>query len=460
MVFALLACVHSTRYAPEGRGVTTDSWRLPVAAEASGELAVIRDGARTGPAYERLAELTDRIGPRLAGSEALDRAIAWARDTIESDGVPVTIEPVAVPVWTRGEESLRMTAPVDRSLAVLGLGGTVGGSVEAPVVVAHSFEELTDAARGKIVLWNVPMLDEERMVHGYGEAVKYRVQGASRAAEKGAVASLVRSVTTRSLYTPHTGMLRYEDDVEQIPSAAVTVEDAELIDRLTRSGTEVRLALTLSGATGPDAWSHNVVGEVRGSTHPDEIVLLAAHIDSWDIDPGAHDDGAGVVQVMESLRLLASLPHPPQRTVRGVLFTNEENGLAGARAYYAAHSHEAHVAAIESDVGGGWPIGFGVEDVRQRQWLEHVVAPIGLPVLVEHWSGADTGPFAATGILLAGLAVDDRHYFDVHHTRADTVDKVDPAALREGAAALATFAWRVANASDRPPLTEPPPATH
>jgi carboxypeptidase Q len=440
--------------------VTADPWRLPVAAGESGELAAIRDGARTGPAYERLAELTDRIGPRLAGSEALDRAIAWASATIESDGVPVTIEPVSVPVWTRGEESLRMTAPVERSLAVLGLGGTVAGVVEAPVVVAHSFDELTEDARGKIVLWNVPMVDEERMLDGYGEAVKYRVQGASRAAEKGAVASLVRSVTTRSLYTPHTGMLRYEDGIAQIPSAAVTVEDAALIDRLTRGGTEVRLALTLSGATGPDAWSHNVVGEVKGSTRPDEIVLLAAHIDSWDIDPGAHDDGAGVVQVIESLRLLASLGHPPQRTVRGVLFTNEENGLAGGKAYYAAHSHEAHVAAIESDVGGGWPLGFGVEDAGQRQWLQRVVAPIQLPVLDENWSGADTSPFAATGILLAGLAVDDRSYFDVHHTRADTVDKVDPEALREGAAALATFAWQVANASDRPPLTEPPPATH
>jgi carboxypeptidase Q len=459
MVLALLACVHSTRYAPDGRAVTIDPWRLPVAPDAAGDLARIRDGARTGPAYERLAELTDRIGPRLSGSAALDRAIEWARGTIESDGVAVALEPVFVPVWVRGEESLRMTAPVERSLAVLGLGGTVAGSVEAPVVVARSFDELTDAALGTIVLWNVPMVEEKRMVHGYGAAVKYRVQGAARAAEKGAVASLVRSVTTRSLYTPHTGMLRYEDGVQRIPSAAVTVEDAELIDRLTRTGTEVRLALTLSGSTGPEALSHNVVGEVRGASRPDEIVLLAAHIDSWDVDPGAHDDGAGVVQVMESLRLLASLPRPPQRTVRGVLFTNEENGLAGARAYYTAHSHEAHVAAIESDVGGGWPLGYGVEDAAQREWLARVVAPAGLPALAEDWSGADTAPFQKTGILLAGLAVDDRHYFDVHHTRADTVDKVDPVALREGAAALAAFAWLVANASERPPLLEPPPAT-
>jgi carboxypeptidase Q len=451
MFLALLACMHSTRYAPDPAPVTGDPWRLRVAPGASGDLARIRQGALHGHAYELLAELTDRVGPRLSGSPALDQAIAWAQRTLTADGVTVKLEPVLVPVWVRGDESLRITAPFERDLAVLGLGGTIGGVVEAPVVVAHSFDDLTDSARGKIVLWNVPMVDETRMVHGYGAAVKYRIQGASRAAEKGAVASLVRSVTTRSLYTPHTGMLRYEDGIALLPSAAVTVEDAELIDRLTQDGTEVRLSLELGAHTLPDALSHNVIGEVRGAVHPDEIVLLAAHIDSWDIDPGANDDGAGVVEVMESLRLLADLPRPPRRTVRGVLFTNEENGLAGAKTYYANHSSEKHVAAIESDVGGGWPLGYGLEDPEQRAWLESVVRPSGLPVLVEDWSGADTHPFEESGILLAGLAVDDRRYFDVHHTRADTVDKVDPEALREATAALAAFALLVANADSVPP---------
>jgi Zn-dependent M28 family amino/carboxypeptidase len=300
------------------------------------------------------------------------------------------------------------------------------------------------------VLFDVPMGDGLPAVERYGDAVAIRVDGASRAAAQGAVAVLVRSVTTRTLYTPHTGGVRYDSEQARIPAAAVSPEDASWMSRLDARGIEVRARLVLGAHAEADAASANVIAEVRGAERPDEIVLIGAHLDSWDVGQGAHDDGSGVVEAMEALRLVRDLGVPPRRTIRAVLFTNEENGMRAAKSYAEAHEGEVHVAAMESDLGAGEPRGFTVMGTpAQVAWLRGALAPLGLP-LDEGGGGADVSPLEEQGVLVAGLRTDDSHYFDVHHTRADTLDKVDAAALREGVRAVAAFAWLAANAPDAP----------
>ena len=399
-------------------------------------------------AWDRLAALCDGFGARPTGSKALANAIAWSADQLRADNLTnVRLEPVSVPVWSRGAESLVMTAPYTESLALLGLGGSVGtAGVEASVVVVPSFEAL-DAlgpkVAGKIVLFNRPMEEGVPSINNYGPAVAYRSQGAARAGKYGAVAALVRSVTTRSLNSPHTGAMRYAADVPPIPTASVATEDADRIARMTAAGTDVRLRLTMGATAMPDAPSHNVVADLPGET--DEIVLIGAHIDSWDVGTGAHDDGAGVIHVIEAMRHLRALGITPKRTIRAVLFTNEEYGLRGGTAYDATHGAEPHVAAIESDLGGGAPLGWTATGTpADTAWLTTALAPTGLGVLGEG-GGADIGPLGLRGVLLIGLAPDDTQYFDIHHTEADTVDKVDPAALAEGVGQLAALAWRLAN---------------
>ncbi len=396
-------------------------------------------------AWTRLADLCDSVGARPAGSKALEDAVRWSTRQFEADGLAnVRAEPVKVPVWIRGAESLRMTTPHTESLTMLGLGGSVGTpGLEAPVVVVRSFDELGPQVAGKIVLFNHPMEAGTPSISHYGPAVAYRSQGASKAASFGAVAALVRSVTTRSLDTAHTGAMRYAEGVPKIPTASVTIEDADRIARMTTRGQEVRLAVTMGARVAPDATSHNVLAELRGST--EELVVIGAHLDSWDVGQGAHDDGAGVVHVIEAMRHLRALGVVPRRTIRAVLFTNEEFGLSGGLAYDAAHGAEPHVAAIESDLGGGAPLGWSTTGTpADTAWLARALAPSRLQVTREG-GGADISPLQERGVLVIGLLPDDSHYFDIHHTRADTVDKVDPAALRGGVEALATLAWRLAN---------------
>lgn len=397
-------------------------------------------GAR---AWERLALLCDEVGSRPAGSAAYREAVEMTSGWLREDGASVKIEPVTVPVWIRGEERLDMIRPRSERLPVLALGGSVGTTgVEGPVKVLSSFDQLGPEVAGHIVLFDVPMKTTEPAVEGYGEAVQYRVHGASRAAPFGAVAVLVRSVTTRSLSTPHTGGTWYQDGVRRIPAAAITPEDASWIHRMVDRGTDVRLRLELGSRDHGTAEDANVIGELRGRERPEEIVLLGAHLDSWDVGQGAHDDGAGVVEVVEALRLVAARGQP-RRTVRVVLFANEEHGLSGGRAYANAHGREWHLMALESDLGGGRPLRFESSGTpEQVAWLGGLARGI-LPVGGDG-GGADIGPLGAFGTLLVGLLPDDRHYFDVHHTEADTVDKVDPAALGEAATRLAALAWRVA----------------
>ena len=311
-------------------------------------------------AYARLAHLTDHIGHRLSGSKALERAIEWAIAEMKNDGLDnVRAEKVMVPHWVRGEESLEMITPVPRKLTMLGLGNSVGTPAEgiaAEAVVVRNFDELEalgERVRGKIVVYNVPFTN-------YGATVRYRSAGASRAARYGAVAALVRSITPVSLQTPHTGAMIYDENQPKIPAAAITIEGAELLQRMHDRGERPTLRLKMEARFLPDAESANVVAEIKGSEKPDEVVLISGHFDSWDVGQGAHDDGGGCIIAWEAARLLKELGLRPRRTIRVVLYTNEENGLRGGNAYRDAHRAELskHILAIESDSGVYRPRGF------------------------------------------------------------------------------------------------------
>ena len=404
-------------------------------------------------AYSRLAHLTDHIGHRLSGSQNLERAIEWAISEMKRDGLDnVRGEKVMVPHWVRGEESLEMLAPVPRKLQMLGLGNSVGTSPEgitAEAVVVRSFEELDrlgEQVRGKIVVYNAPYAN-------YGATVEYRWAGASRAARYGAVAALVRSITPVSLQTPHTGAMGYDADQPKIPTAAVTIEVAEFLQRMNDRGDHPRLRLKMEAKFLPDAESANVIAELKGSEKPDEIVLISGHYDSWDVGQGAHDDGGGCIVAWEAVRLLKELGLKPRRTIRVVLYTNEENGLRGGNAYRDAHRAEIakHVLAIESDSGVYRPEGFGLiataplQARSNMQEIAKLLSGIGADQIAADGGGADIGPMMREGVIGASLDVDGAHYFDIHHTPADTLDKVNPRELALCVATMAVMAYVVAD---------------
>jgi Zn-dependent M28 family amino/carboxypeptidase len=290
--------------------------------------------------------------------------------------------------------------------------------------------------------------------------VHYRVHGARLAAAKGAVATLVRSVTANSLRTPHTGGMRYGEAEPKIPAAAISIEDAETISRLARRGVPVKVRLDMEAKSLPDAESANVIGELRGRTNPEEVVVIGGHIDAWDVGHGAHDDGGGCVIAMEAINVLRKLDLIPRRTIRVVLWTNEENGLRGGRAYAEQHADELanHVAAIESDSGVFKPTGYGIsctDEVRQRRAVEQVkeilslLSSIGPMTAKEGGGGADISPMKESGVVLMGHEVEGSRYFDYHHTEADTIDKVDPTELSQNVAVLATVAYVLADMPHR-----------
>ena len=404
-------------------------------------------------AYSRLAHLTDHIGNRLSGSQNLERGIEWAITEMKRDGLDnVRGEKVMVPHWVRGEESLEMMTPVPRKLQMLGLGNSVGTPAEgitADAIVVRSFAELDrlgEQVRGKIVVYNAPYVN-------YGATVQYRLQGASRAARYGAVAALVRSITPLALQTPHTGAMNYDPNQPKIPVAAVTIEVAEFLQRMNDRGDQPRLKLKMEAKFLPDAESANVIAEIKGSEKPDEIVLISGHFDSWDVGQGAHDDGGGCIVAWETVRLLKELGLKPRRTIRVVLWTNEENGLRGGNAYRDAHRAEIpkHVLAIESDSGVYRPEGFGLAataplQVRSNmQEIAKLLSGIGADQIAEDGGGADIGPITREGVVGASLDVDGAHYFDIHHTPADTLDKVNPRELALCVATMAVMAYVVAD---------------
>lgn len=431
--------------------------------------ALIEAALASDHAWRRLSELCDGIGPRLSGSEGLERAVAWSEETMRRDGLEnVRLQPVMVPRWIRGEESAHMTAPRRKELAMLGLGRSVGtppGGVEGEVVVFPDFAAFDAAAdedvRGRIVLWNAPFTS-------YGETVKYRWDGARTAASKGAIASLIRSVGKGSLDNPHTGVMEeWKENDRAIPAAALSIEDATLIARLCEAGHDVSVRLEMGARTEPDVLSHNVMGEIIGRERPEEVVVIGGHLDSWDVGSGAHDDGGGCIVSLSALHLMRELGLRPRRTLRVVFWTNEENGTRGADAYgkAAAEGSEIHVAAIESDGGVEAPWGFGVsvwrneerdtDDERQAAAIERVARIARLLRGVKADSvragggGADISPLMTGGTPGLALRTPMEFYWDIHHTHADTMDKVDPEALRRNVAAMAVMAWALAELPDR-----------
>jgi carboxypeptidase Q len=416
---------------------------------------------------DKLSFLCDRIGNRLSGSVGLEKAIAWAAAQMKADGlVNVATPPVKVPHWVRGAESAALLEPVAKPLTMLGLGGSIATpkkGITAEVLTVSSFDELEkkgrDAVQGKIVLFNVPY-------EGYGRTVAYRASGPSRAARLGALAVLVRSVTPVSLQSPHTGALEYNPGASKIPAAAVTIEDATMIQRLTDAGNIVKVHLEMEGHMLPDADSANVIGEIRGSEKPEEVVVMGGHIDSWDVGAGAQDDGSGIITALEAAHLIVQLGLHPRRTLRVVFWTNEENGGAGGLAYreWVGDQISNHVAAIEMDGGAEKPSGFGITGRGDTQALLGKMRDIGkLLERIDAGSiqpgggGADIAPLMKDGV--PGLAVRTvgTHYFDWHHSQADTADKVKPEDLRANIAAMAVMAFILADMPDT--LRQPPAAT-
>lgn len=395
-----------------------------------------------------LIELCDDIGPRLAGSEAYNKAAQWGQKTMQDIGLINTeLQPIRVQYWNRGNESLVMNTPRKEPISMLGLGMSIGTppqGITAPIVVVSSFDELdTTDVRGKMVVYNTPF-------EGYGKTVGYRVSGPTKAAQKGAVAALVRSVTSRSLSTPHTGATKYEEDAK-IPAAAITVEDAERFARYQKRGISVSATLYMEAQMEDDMPASNVLGEIKGASRPDEIVAIGCHLDSWDVGQGAQDDGAGCAIVLDAARIIASLDTAPKRTIRVVLFGNEENGLAGGKAYAEKHT-EGHVAAIEADIGAGIPQYFRFrlpEGYTQMEELAPILNKglVHLPLspIQEGYAGADINPLISKGVLGFGLGMDSSDYWPIHHTHADTIDKIDINNLRSNTAAMATMTWLLAN---------------
>jgi carboxypeptidase Q len=419
---------------------------------------LVRAARETNGAYETIRSLTDTVGPRLSGSLADARAVAWAQAMLKAQGFAnVHAEAVTVPHWERGEESGELVVPAPMRLALCALGGSVAtpaGGLEADVVEAQSLEEidaLGEKAKGKIVfVWKV--MERRSDGSGYGATVSIRGGAASRAAKVGAVGVLIRSVGTSNARFPHTGSLRYDESVPKIPAAALAIPDADQLHRLLASGAKVRVRIHLGSRTLPDAASANVIGEIPGREKPEEIVLLGGHLDSWDLGTGAVDDGAGLGIVIEAARLIGQLPRRPRRTLRVVAFANEENGLAGGRAYAGAHAAELprHVAAIESDSGAGRVSGFAwTAGPSAEPYLATVAAilkPFGVGDVKKGGGGADIGTLRAAGVPLFSPIQDSSRYFDLHHSADDTFDKIDREELNTGVAAMAALAYALAEA--------------
>lgn len=402
-------------------------------------------------AYNRLAKLTDTFGSRLSGSRSLEDAIDWILSEMKRDGLQnVRGEKVMVPHWVRGQESAFLVSPRQYELHMLGLGrsvGTVVGGITAPVLVVSSFEEFArrqSEAKGKIVLFDAPFVS-------YGETVRYRGGSASVAAKAGALAALIRSVASNSMQNPHTGAMNYDSTAPRIPTAALSVEDAMMLHRMSERGEKIVVTLKMEAHTLPDAPSRNVVAEIVGSEQPDEIVVLGGHIDSWDVGQGAMDDGGGSVAAWEAVRLIKQLGLKPRRTIRVVLWTNEENGSRGGLGYRDAHAAELekHVMAMESDNGVFKPSGFRVSGgdsaVAIVGDIATLLAPIGATSVAPGGAEADVDPLRERGVPALSLAVDGTRYFWYHHSEADTMDKLNPRDIAECVALMAIASYVIAD---------------
>jgi carboxypeptidase Q len=437
--------------------------------ELIAQLTKIRDAALADDyAYEQVAHLTENIGPRPSGSPQAKAAVDYVADQMRKLGLDVQLEEVKVPHWVRGAEAAELTeypgqVPDTRQKIVLtALGGstaTPADGITEEVVVVNNFDELKTLGRekvaGRIVLFNEPF-DKQKAAAGlsfiaYGEAVRYRAAGAKAAADLGAAAALVRSVGNADYRLPHTGF----SIPAGIPAGAVTAEDADLIAHLSQQG-KVRMHLTLTPQKLPDAVGYNVIADLKGSEHPEQLVVVSGHLDSWDLGTGAIDDGAGVVVAMEAAEILQKLHLRPKRTLRVIAWMDEESGGAGSQAYTRDHTSEfpKHVACIESDAGAAHPLGFDVKMTNAAADLLRpaltVLQNIGATALQpsSYPPGADIAGMSEGGVPALGLLQDGRTYFNYHHTAADTLDKINPAELRENAAAMAVMGYALASMKD------------
>lgn len=425
----------------------------------------IYDEALTnGHAYEWLHYLTKDIGNRLSGSPEAAAAVEWTRQVMDTLGLDtVYLQPVMVPHWVRGKPEKAMilgqgewsAMPVD----VLAIGNSVGtgtNGVRAEIIEVPSLEgleKLTAAdVKGKIVFFNGAMdATQLETFRAYGKAVMQRALGASKAAELGAVGVVVRSVASNIDDFPHTGTLHYLEGIKKIPAVCISTEDAETLSHAIRRSEGLEFYFETHARMLPDELSYNVIGELRGSEEPDQYLVVGGHLDSWDVGEGAHDDGSGCVQSIEALRIFKKLGYQPKKTIRAVMFMNEENGSRGAAEYarMAEKNKEKHIAAIESDAGGFAPRGFAmtgkkgqVETFKSwRKWLE----PFGLYDLGQPGGGEDIDPLKEAGVALFGLRPESQRYFNYHHTNEDTFEKVDPRELELGAAGMASLLYLLDN---------------
>jgi carboxypeptidase Q len=413
-----------------------------------------------GKAYENLRMLTKQIGHRLAGSSQMYKAEAWAQQALKEAGADtVWLQECMVPHWVRGpkEQAYIVTkGGKKQTLDVVALGNSLGtGSkgITAPVILINSFDELEekkDSIKGKIVFYNYKFNDTFiKTFRSYADAVRYRGAGASRAAKHGAVAVLVRSMSHATDNHPHTGAMNYNDSFPKIPAAAIGLRDADKLAEAL-SGNQIRVFLRTNARMLTDTLGHNVIGEIRGSEFPDQYITVGAHLDSWDIGEGAHDDGAGCVHSIEVLRALKAIGYKPKRSIRIVMFANEENGLRGGTKYaeQAKAKSEQHVFALESDAGGFTPRGFGftasdTQFEKLKQWIPLFV-PYGVYEFNRGGGGADIGPLNRTiGTPIAGLQPDSQRYFDLHHARNDVFEAVNKRELELGAINMAGLIYLI-----------------
>lgn len=414
----------------------------------------------SGKAYENLRILCKTVGGRVAGSPQMLKAEAWAVKSLQDAGADkVWLQECKVPHWTRGtkEEVSFTIAGKKTMLDVLALGNSIGTGmkgIRAPVVLINSFEELEqrkEEIKGKIVFYNYkfnPTFIKTFMA--YGDANKYRGQGASRAAKYGAVAVIVRSMTHAMDNNPHTGAMNYDSSYEKIPALAIGLKDADKLAAVIEKSKSLTVFVKSNAKMLPDEVGHNVIGELIGSAFPEEIITIGGHLDSWDPAEGAHDDGAGCVHSVEVLRSLKAIGYKPKRTIRIVLFANEENGLRGGNKYAeeAKTKGEKHYFALESDAGGFTPRSFGFSMKSEQlthvqQWAD-LFKPYGVFELTAGGGGADIGPLARTfGTPLAGFSPDSQRYFDIHHARSDVFEAVNKRELELGAINMAALIYLV-----------------
>jgi carboxypeptidase Q len=478
-ILFLLPCAAPLFAAPNNPQPTVSPSPSPSAtpalfsAQTLADLKRLRDSAlESDYAYRQVAHLSNNIGPRLSGSAQAAKAVEYVAAELKAVGCEVQLEKVMVPHWVRGEETAALVEypgqaeNTSQKVILCALGTSVAtpsDGLTAEVLVVKNFDELKalprDRVSGKIVLFTYPfdkqMAAEGRGGEAYSEAVAYRSDGPSAAARQGAVACLICSVGGADYRIPHAGQTKYAEDAPKIPAGAVTAEDAAMITDLTRQG-RVKMKLILTPQTLADAESHNVIGDFKGSEHPEEVVIVSGHLDSWDLGRGAIDDGAGVVVSMEVANLLQKLHLRPKRTIRVIAWMNEENGSAGSKAYAADHAQEManHFAVMETDGGAGHPVGL---NFRGKSELKEILAPVaavlqesgaGGLTRVDH-CGADIEPMEKAGVPAFSPIQDSRFYFNYHHTAADTLDKIVPRELAENSAVVAVAAYALAN-SERP----------